>query len=282
MPVARPRVLVVGIDGVRLDTLDRVAAPHLDSVAAAGFLTPVTIDAGTPTMSGPCWATTVTGVRIEKHGVWSNTFTGHRLDVFPDFTTRLHRQDGRHTYVAAGWQPLLTVADGGPLFRAPGRMCHVAAPAETPEAWDATDEAITVDAVRVLTEDDPEASFVYLGAVDETGHVLGCGPAYETAVARADERLGRLLAALRARPSYDGEEWTLIVATDHGHRPEGGHGGRSDLETTAWIASCGPRIAAGAPDRPLRHEDVAAQVFTSLGRDPDSHWTLDGRAWSKG
>ncbi|MFI6943804.1 alkaline phosphatase family protein [Streptomyces sp. NPDC050418] len=278
----RRRVLVVGIDGVTLDTLTAVPTPHLDSVAEAGFLAPVTIDPGTPTMSGPCWATITTGVRIDKHAVWSNDFSGNRLALFPDFASRLTCEHGASSYVAAGWQPLLTAAHGGPLFRTPGRTTFIAAPADTVEAWDATDEAITRAAVTVLTEDDPEASFVYLGAVDETGHVLGCAEPYESAIRRADERLGRLLAALRARPSYAEEEWTVIVVTDHGHRPEGGHGGRTAREETAWIAACGPGMAPGAPpERALRHEDVAPQVFASLGRTVDSHATVDGRAWSK-
>ncbi|MBK3560667.1 alkaline phosphatase family protein, partial [Streptomyces sp. MBT56] len=75
------RVLVVGIDGVRLDTLHRVPTPHLDAVADAGFLAPVTVGEDTPTMSGPCWATVVTGVRVTKHAVWSNDFSGHRVEV---------------------------------------------------------------------------------------------------------------------------------------------------------------------------------------------------------
>ncbi|MFF1357303.1 HAD-IA family hydrolase [Streptomyces sp. NPDC058297] len=277
MPGGARRVLVVGIDGVRLDTLHTADTPHLDEVAAAGFLAPLTIDAGTPTMSGPCWATIVTGVRVDKHAVWGNDFSGNRLGVFSDFATRLTRQDRRRTYVAAGWQPLVTVADGGPLFHGPSRLTHIAPAAETCEDWDDTDELITTEAVRVLACEDPEASFVYLGAVDETGHIQGCGPAYSAAIVRADERLGRLLTAIRSRPSYADEAWTVIVVTDHGHRDEGGHGGPSDLERTAWIACAGPDIPVGAQVGTLHHEDVAAQVFAALDRPADSHWTLDGR-----
>ncbi|MEU0296689.1 alkaline phosphatase family protein, partial [Streptomyces microflavus] len=278
MPRAR-RVLVVGIDGVRLDTLARVPTPHLDTVADAGFLAPVTVADSTPTMSGPCWATIVTGVRVTKHAVWSNDFSGHRLGVFPDFTTRLARQDGRRTYVAAAWEPLVTVADGGPLFRRPTRLTHHAPAADTPQAWENADEATVRDAVTVLTHEDPEASFVYLGAPDETAHHLGCGSAYEQSIASADRRLGRLLTALRTRPSYEEEAWTVLVVTDHGHRDEGGHGGNSEAERTAWLACAGPDITAGArPLRPVRHEDVAAQVYAALDRTPDSHWTLDGTA----
>ncbi|MFE5964406.1 HAD-IA family hydrolase [Streptomyces sp. NPDC056463] len=277
----RRRVLVVGIDGVRLDVLSRLDTPHLDALAADGFLAPVVVEPGTPTMSGPCWATIVTGVTVDKHAVWSNDFSGNRLAVFPDFTTRL-RDAGRRTYVAAAWEPLMTVANGGPLFRAPGRVTHVAPTADDCEGWEEADELITAEAERVLTEYDPEASFVYLGAVDETAHILGCGEEYERAAVRADERLGRLLAAVRGRPSSTEEAWTFIVVTDHGHRDEGGHGGRSELERTAWIACAGPDVPAGARVDGLRHQDVAAQVFASLDHPADSHWTLDGRPFATG
>ncbi|WP_329342617.1 HAD-IA family hydrolase [Streptomyces sp. NBC_00663] len=270
----RNRVLVVGIDGVRLDVLRRLPTPHLDALAADGFLTPIEVDADTPTMSGPCWATIVTGVTATRHGVWSNDFTGHRLDVFPDFATRLAEQDGRRTFVAAGWRPLMQVRDGGPLFRAPSRTVFTEPAADTPKAWERCDEQITDAAVQVLAEDEIEAAFVYLGAPDETAHFLGCGEAYEASIRQADVRLGRLLAALRSRPSHADEHWTVLVVTDHGHVDAGGHGGRTPEERTAWLAAAGPGIGAAPPV--LRHVDVAAQAFAALGRHPDRHWTLDG------
>ncbi|MFD7258176.1 alkaline phosphatase family protein [Streptomyces sp. NPDC059874] len=275
-PDHRRRVLVVGIDGVRLDLLAAVATPHLDAVAVAGFLAPIEIDEATPTMSGPCWATIVTGVGVAKHGVHGNHFAGHRLDVFPDFTTRLARQDRRGTFVAGGWEPLLLVRDGGPLFAAPSRLSYIAPRADTSEDWLVCDEQVTAEAVHVLETDDPEVSFVYLGSVDETGHLHGCGDAYLRAIGRADEHLGRLLTAVRSRTTYEEEAWTVIVVTDHGHRDSGGHGGRTAEERTAWVACRGPGIAAEPPARQLRFEDVAAQVYAALDREADSHWTLDG------
>ncbi|WP_042375847.1 alkaline phosphatase family protein [Streptacidiphilus melanogenes] len=270
------RVLVVGIDGVRLDMLAELDMPRLDEVTDAGFLAPVVIDAGTPTMSGPCWATIATGVHVTKHAVWNNDFTGHRLAVFPDFLTRLTHGFGRRTYVAAAWEPLVLARSGGPLFNGPGRLSFVAPAAETCEDWEAVDERMVRDAVAVLREEDPEASFVYMGAVDETAHLRGCDADYRDAILRADERLGRLLDAVRARPTYAEEDWTVIVVTDHGHVDEGGHGGDSVLERTAWIACSGPEFTPGAITAPLRHVDVVPQVFASLGLQPDRHWTLDG------
>ncbi|MES5820412.1 HAD-IA family hydrolase [Streptomyces sp. RG80] len=272
------RVLVVGIDGVRLDVLRRLPTPHLDALAADGFLTPVEVDAGTPTMSGPCWATIVTGVSVTKHGVWSNNFTGHRLDVFPDFATRLAEKDGRRTFVAAGWSPLMQVRNGGPLFRAPSRSLYIAPTEDTPEAWEECDEQITTESARILAEEDAEASFVYLGAPDETAHFLGCGEEYATSIHRADARLGTLLAAVRSRPSYADERWTVLVVTDHGHADGGGHGGRTAEERTAWLTAAGPGIGTAPPV--VRHVDIAAQALVSAGRHPDRHWSLDGRPFA--
>ncbi|WP_308222512.1 alkaline phosphatase family protein [Kitasatospora sp. A2-31] len=271
------RVLVVGIDGVRFDLLPSLHTPHLDEVAAAGFLGRVEIDAVTPTMSGPCWATVVTGVGVAKHGIWGNRFDGNRLDVFPDFTTRLADEQGLRTLAIGGWTPMFLARDGGPLFTAPSRLAYIAPTADTPEAWEECDESVTAEAARLLAAGtDLDAGFVYLGAVDETAHFLGCGPEYRSSVETADRRLGDLLAALRRRPARATEAWTVIVVTDHGHRDEGGHGGRSEAVRTAWIAACGPDIPPGTVPADLRHADVAAHVYCALGIAPDPHWSLDG------
>ncbi|WP_338056900.1 alkaline phosphatase family protein [Streptomyces sp. ZAF1911] len=270
-------VLVVGIDGVRLDLLPQLDTPHLDGIAEAGFLAPVEIDEATPTMSGPCWATIATGVTVAKHGVWGNRLDGNRLDVFPDFTTRLALECGRRTFAAGGWAPLFLAQQGGPLFTAPSRLSFIAPRADTPEAWEEVDEAVTAEAAHVLgSGEELHASFVYLGAVDETAHFLGCGEEYRRSIETADQRLGRLLKAVRDRPGHPGEQWTVIVVTDHGHRDEGGHGGRSELERTAWVAACGPGLAAGVTPPSVRHTDVAAHVYAALGIGLDAHWTLDG------
>ncbi|MEY9875049.1 putative AlkP superfamily pyrophosphatase or phosphodiesterase [Streptacidiphilus sp. MAP12-33] len=274
-------VLVVGIDGVRLDLLPQVDTPHLDTIADAGFLAPIEIDAGTPTMSGPCWTTIVTGVGVARHGVWGNRFDGNRLEVFPDFTTRLAAERGRRTYAVGGWEPLFLARQGGPVFRAPSRLGYLAPRADTPQAWEECDEGVAAEAARVLgSGEELHASFVYLGAVDETAHFLGCGAEYRAAIENADRRLGRLLKGLDERPGRHGEQWTVIVVTDHGHRDEGGHGGDSDLERTAWVAARGPGLPAGRVPRGLRHVDVAAQVYLSLGIELDSHWTLDGTGFA--
>src|SRR5438552_487149 len=78
----------------------------------------------------------------------------------------------------------------------------------------------------ILAGQAPRVSFVYLGAVDFAGHATGAGTVYQAALLAADQRVGRLVAAVRSRPSGPQEDWTIVVVTDHGHLDEGGHGGR--------------------------------------------------------
>ncbi|HMD26318.1 MAG TPA: hypothetical protein VKH61_19635, partial [Streptosporangiaceae bacterium] len=67
--------------------------------------------------------------------------------------------------------------DGGPLFAEAARREFVAASEVSLEAWNAADEAVTELAASILAEEGPRLSFVYLGAADVVGHVLGAGSA---------------------------------------------------------------------------------------------------------
>src|SRR5580658_142987 len=204
-------VLVIGVDGVRFDLLGPEVTPVIWGFGSAGFLGPVPVDETTPTWSGPCWATIATGMGVDGHGITGNDLTGHRLAEHPDFVTVATRAGVSTLLAVSGWPPLALAEDGGPLFAEASRREFVAVPEaslawdsrdETSLAiWDAADEAITQLAAAILAQDGPRVSFIYLGGVDTAGHVAGVGGAYRAAVRAADERVGRLLAAVRSRLS---------------------------------------------------------------------------------
>ncbi len=256
-------VLVIGVDGVRFDLLGPDTTPSIWALGQAGFLAPAGIDAATPTWSGPCWATIATGAGVDGHGIIGNDLTGHRLADHPDFITRA-TQAGLSTLLAvSGWPALALSEDGGPLFAQATRREFVPATETSVAAWDAADEAITGLAAKILAEEGPRAAFVYLGAVDIAGHLTGAGAAYRAAAQAADQRAGRLLAAVRSRPAQ--ENWTIVVVTDHGHLDRGGHGGREPEVTTAWAAAAGPGILPGAPPLITRQAQVAPLVLAAIG-----------------
>jgi len=237
--------LVIGVDGVRFDLLGPDTTPSIWAFGRAGFLAPVTVDQATPTWSGPCWATIVTGAGVAGHRITTNDLTGHRLADHPDFVTVATRAGLSTLLAVSGWPPLALAEDGGPLFAQATRREFVAAAEMSLAGWDAADEATTGLAAGILAEDGPGLSFVYLGAVDIAGHLTGAGAAYREAARAADRRVGRLLAALRSRPGYEREGWTAVVVTDHGHLDQGGHGGREPEVVTAWAAAAGPGIDPG-------------------------------------
>jgi Type I phosphodiesterase / nucleotide pyrophosphatase len=261
-------VLVIGVDGVRFDVLGPAVTPVIWGFGRDGFLAPVIVDETTPTWSGPCWATIVTGCGVDGHGIAGNDLTGHRLADHPDFVTLATRAGLPTLLAVSAWPPLALAEDGGPLFAEAGRREFVAVPERSVAGWDAADEAVTELAASILAGDGPvgpRLSFVYLGAVDAAGHVLGAGAAYREAAQVADQRVGRLVAAVRSRPSFADEGWTIVVVTDHGHLDQGGHGGREPEVTTAWAAAAGPGIRPGGPSPVTRQTQVAPLVLAALG-----------------
>ena len=258
-------VLVIGVDGVRFDLLGPEVTPVIWGFGRDGFLGPVPIDETTPTWSGPCWATIATGAGVDGHGITGNDLTGHRLAEHPDFLTVATRAGLPTLLAVSGWPPLARAEDGGPLFAEAGRREFAAVAEVSLAAWDAADEATTDLAASILAVDGPRLSFVYLGAVDITGHAVGAGAAYREAARAADERVGRLLAAVRSRPESAQEGWTTVVVTDHGHLDRGGHGGREPEVATAWAAAAGPGIRPGGPSPVTRQVQIAPLVLAALG-----------------
>ena len=268
-------VLVIGVDGVRFDLLGPDNTPSICGLGRSGFLTAVPVGETTPTWSGPCWATIATGTGVAGHAITGNDLTGHRLGDHPDFVTVATRAGLPTLLAVSGWPPLALAEDGGPLFAEASRREFVAVPrtslawdraGETSlRTWDAADEATTRLAAAILAADAPRVSFVYLGGVDITGHVTGTGDAYRTAARAADQRVGRLMDAVRSRRSYPAENWTVVVVTDHGHLDQGGHGGREPEVTTAWAAAAGPGIGPAGPPLITRQEEVAALVLAATG-----------------
>ena len=257
--------LVIGVDGVRFDLLGPDTTPVIWEFGQTGFLAPVVIDEATPTWSGPCWATIATGTGVAGHGITANDMSGHRLADHPDFLTVATRAGLSTLLAVSGWPPLALLADGGPLFAEVTRREFVAVAETSMAGWDAADQATTELAAGILAEDGARLSFVYLGAVDIAGHLTGAGAAYRDAARAADQRVGRLLGAVRSRPSYEQEGWTIVAVTDHGHLDQGGHGGREPEVATAWAAAAGPGIDPGGPAAITRQDQIAPLVLAAVG-----------------
>jgi len=281
-PPPEPRVLLIGIDGVRPDVMAAVETPSLDALARAGDLVDDAVT-GVPSLSGPSWTSMLTGVWKEKHGILSNDFPFPRnaLDSFPDFLTRVERlRPEMTTFAVVDWRPLGSPAAGGPVISHEIDFMWILDGYEL--GWAEADRRSVRRAVQAIREDGPHAAFVYLGNPDEVSHESGgIGVPYRAAIQQADRHVGRLVDAIRRRPEIEGEDWLVLVSTDHGRRADGGHGGDSPEELTIFIIAA--RLGARA-DAPLTLPDGAAIVdlaptaLDHLGIPIDPAWALDGRS----
>jgi pimeloyl-ACP methyl ester carboxylesterase len=271
-----PKVLLIGIDGVRTDVMADVRTPNIDRLATDGawsFAARTTI----PTVSGPAWSSMLIGVWPNKHNVFNNNLEGNRYAEYPDFLTRIEGvRPQLETFAAADWLPLVSDDSGGPLFGdAPDRVVVLNG---YDLGWAEGDRAATDAAVAALSDGDPDALFVYLGNPDETSHqTSSIGAEYRAAIEEADVQVGRLVEAVRGRATYGDEDWLILMSTDHGRRPNGGHGGRSEAELTSFFVASGPSAVPGEIEGTPRVVDVAVTALAHLGIEADPAWGLDGR-----
>lgn len=270
------KVLVIGIDGLRWDRIGAASAPRLRELAATGMLGTGAHPRDSParTMSGPGWSTLATGTEPVKHGVRRNSFAGRRFDRHPDFLTLATRiRPSLSTFVALDWPPLIERGLFGPEVSA--RVCF---DGET-YGYLGEDARVTDVAAALLTAQEPDAAFVYLGCVDYAGHQRGpLSDMYREMIGHADTMVGRLVDAVRSRPHYSRERWLILIGTDHGHRDRGGHGRRSVAERAIFVLAHGAGVSPGTARRDVRAVDVAPTALDHLGIVPPIEWALDGRS----
>ena len=271
----KKKVLVIGLDGVRVDVMRSMRLPNIEALIANGVLAEA--QARMPTVSGPGWSSILTGVWSDKHGVKDNEFVGKNYAAYPDFLTRLERVDSAFsTFASVDWPPLGSALSGGPLV-SDSVDVKVLINGDRLGYVEADRRAVSA-AAYYLAREDPDAAFVYIGNTDEIAHQVGpLTPQFRAALQEADRHVGRLVDAIRSRPSYAREDWLILMSTDHGHRDAGGHGGASAVELTSFFLASGPSVAKGRPAQRFEIVDVAVTALAHLGVAIDSAWQLDGK-----
>jgi hypothetical protein len=191
--------------------------------------------------------------------------------------TRLELVDREFsTFAVVDWPPLGGPDSGGPLI---GDTVDAKLMFDGEEhGYHAADSASVAAAARYLANQDPDASFVYIGNPDVVAHEHGgLAAEYYSSIETADAHVGTLVEAVRSRATFDQEDWLILVSTDHGHKDEGGHGGTSPEETTVFYLASGPSASSGTASFDSNIVDVAVTALAHLGVVADPSWRLDGK-----
>ncbi|KAA8884786.1 sulfatase-like hydrolase/transferase [Nocardia colli] len=239
------KVVVIGLDGTMYKKIVEAKAPNLLALSEQGTLAQSSIAPHT-TISGPSWATVLTGVWDTKHGIKNNNFDATPFAKYPTVFTQLETAKPELTTESiATWGPIATIAGSGD----PHADVNIATAAQPDDPDESKIDAATADAsAAAIAKDAPDFLFTHLDQVDEAGHSHGgASREYLDAVTRVDQQVGKIVAAVDARAAANPKEkWQIIVTADHGHRPTGGHGGQSADETANFVIARGSSFKPGA------------------------------------
>jgi arylsulfatase A-like enzyme len=258
-------VVLVSIDGLRPDAIDRFKAPNLQRLIDEGSYS---LSARTimPSTTLPSHTSMLSGEPPDEHGVFWNNVTSARVDVvaFPTVFSVARA----HGYRTAAF---FSKAKFGPLQR-PGTLDYSQAPGGWFGRWPGSR---TVSDVRSYLETDkPNLLFVHLSDPDRAGHSSGwMSAAYGQAVLAADTALGHLVTAADA--AYGKGNYSLLVTADHGGHAYG-HGTSDPQDVLIpWIA-WGRGVNKGEIDEKIDTFDTAPTVLWLLGVKEPDEW--DGSA----
>jgi predicted AlkP superfamily pyrophosphatase or phosphodiesterase len=279
-PYAR-KVLFIGIDGVRSDVLKVAHTPYLDGLIKNGAFAYDTQILGeryrlNDTVSAPGWASILTGVWADKHGVNGSTFEGVNVAQYPTFLQRLKQaRPSARTAAFVSWpslaQQVIRTAD----------LLTVFGPTPSSARALAADREVTEAARRHLLEGDPDALFVYWALPDVIGHERVFHRSvreYRRAVETVDSLAGTLLRAIWARKAFRREDWLVLVTSDHGGKGTHHRNGQHDPDVlTVFLIVSGPAARPGRIRSPTYIVDPAATALSHLGVELEAAWGLDGR-----
>ncbi|UCF40156.1 MAG: alkaline phosphatase family protein [Gemmatimonadota bacterium] len=216
----RSTVVLVGIDALGWDFLDKAPTPNLDRLVARGVRAERMIPIF-PTKTFPNFYSIATGLYAEHHGIVANNMYDPEFDARFSLGDRDAVTDGRWwggepIWVTAEKQGLATAAFFWPGTEAPIQGVR-------PTYWKPYDGGVPnrERVAQVLSwldlpeHERPSLVTLYFSDVDAATHDHGLdGPEVQAAIRGVDEMIGLLIAGLEERGLA--ERVNVIVTSDHG------------------------------------------------------------------
>ena len=249
------KAVIIIVDGIPRDVVEKLHVPVIFEIAEKGSYGPSYVggEVGTynqtPTISAVGYNTMLTGTWANKHNVWGNSNLSPNYKYWSLFRIAKEQKKPLTTAIFSSWTDNRTVLlgegkpetgnlkidyvyDGYDLdkenFPHKDEDLHV---------FD-YDERVSNDAAECIREKAPDLSWVYLWYTDDAFHLYGDSKHAYLHVLKAGDQIRRVWDAVRYREENFGEDWLVIVTTDHGRTNDGfHHGGQSARERATWISS---------------------------------------------
>lgn len=296
---SRKTVFVI-VDGIPADVIEKLHTPVIDAIAKKGGFTKAMVGgekggySQTPTISAVGYNTILTGVWANKHNVWDNDIAEPDYHYKTIFRLLKEQDSSKTTAIFSSWLDNRTKLVGDRLA-ATGNIpvdYHVDGleldtlhfPHDADDSFmEAIDRTIADSAAAVIKNAAPDLSWVYLEYTDDMGHRHGDSPQFYRAVESMDKKLGLIWDAVTYRQKQFGEDWLVIVTTDHGRdaKTGKGHGGQSDRERSGWIATNAKHLNAHFKDSTVSIADIMPAIaeFMHISIPRADRMEIDGTSF---
>ena len=265
-----PKSLVIALDGARADALEISNTPNIKSLIngtwAADYRGAYTPFAQTikdrDTLSGPNHTSIFTGVTGAKHGVTGNINSQMQAVKYPDYFQLLEQTNSAlNTVKLFTWTPDGLIYSGAD-YKFDGGDDDNATRAAGIIA------GIYQDANWALGRN-VDALFIFFDDIDGAGHSSGwLSAAYYSEMAQVDGQIGRILNAIKNRPTFASENWQIVLTSDHGGYGLS-HGTRASAYYTIPFLVASKTVAQGTLAGRVKNMDAAPTVLKHFGINPE-------------
>lgn len=200
----KPKVLYIIADGIRGQSIQAIEVPNINGLLNHAIYSWVSLADEQATQPGTNWASLFTGVAKEKHGVIDNDFSTNNFDTYPLIYERIKQADSTtnirvFTTSSVFKDNLTTDTDESQLV--------------------ADDDAVKSAVVTALQAENVGFITAHFSNPDKVGSAVGYDvskPAYREALVTFDAAVGDMLNALKERPTYQEENWLIVVTSSIG------------------------------------------------------------------
>ena len=247
------RVILVVIDGCRLDKFHEAEKPYLEKMMAGGTVYE-SVETAYPARTVVCFSSMLTGAAPGRHGITSNLVLKLGLKVESVFDVlRRYGKKGRLVGIAH-----LIDAFGDDV-------ASVTSVAHN----DKIDGNLIAAGRREMEEHDPDLLVLQLLAVDQNGHVRGTAyPEYVERIEITDNLIEGFMSWCEEKGYLEGA--AVVLMADHGQgKGIGAHGHLSEGERFVPFAMWGSGVARGRTvEEPASILDLAPTICRLLGVEP--------------
>ena len=207
----------------------------------------------------------ITGVWFDKHGVSDNFFSGSNFDEYPPFNVLMEESSQEyHTASFIMWTPIHTQIFGSTM--------------DYNELHSTYDGSVAQGAADYMSTQNLDVLFLDFDDVDIAGHSYGYSPEanqYINAIENVDEYIGWVINAMENRPTFQNEDWLVMITSDHGGI-DYSHGGQTIEERQIPIILSGSLVSVETLPEQSYLTNMVPTLLHYFGIENNCEWQLDG------